>query len=497
LDEGRKQELSSSWTAADMVRKPIAIFVAMAFAIVFVPVVDTATAQERVQRSPSILEFFGLVKPRPQKVAPPAKKRVAKRATTRVVKRKKSKSANPSVVRGGEPSVIGELPAAPVVKLESAKPVLVIGDFMAGGLAEGLTEAFSDTAGITILEKWNGSSGFVRNDYYDWPASLPALLSETKPAVVVIMMGTNDRQQMKVADNREAIGTPAWTGEYEKRVAAFAAALKTSGVPAIWVGQPAFRSTQMSTSMTSFNDIYRKNVESVGGVFVDIWDGFVDEAGMFQQTGPDMNGLPARLRGGDGISFARAGKRKAAFYVEKPLRQLLGDAAAPALVSLPSPSSTGFIGPMRPAPVVITRTDPINLNDPELDGSTELLGSDPRPSTSGLKKSTPAIDKFAPGATRPKSGRVDDFTWNEPDLENIDKAETAAPDSTGATLSLTSARRSIPSGTHPPTAPPDALRGSPTRRATGRDACRQRQTACRRWCGNPAHWPSHCRARRA
>jgi uncharacterized protein len=425
--------VSSRRRAAQVVRKSIAMLVAMAFAIVFVPMVDTAKAQERVQRSPSILEFFGLVKPRTQKVAPPAKKRIAKRAPTRLVKRKKSKSANPSVVRGGEASAVGELPAAPVIKLESAKPVLVIGDFMAGGLAEGLTEAFSDTAGIAILERWNGSSGFVRNDYYDWPASLPALLSETKPAVVVIMMGTNDRQQMKVADNREAIGTPAWTGEYEKRVAAFVAVLKTSGVPTIWVGQPAFRSTQMSTSMTSFNDIYRKNVESIGGVFVDIWDGFVDEAGMFQQTGPDMNGLPARLRGGDGISFARAGKRKAAFYAEKPLRQLLGDAAAPALASLPGPSSTGFIGPMRPAPVVITRTDPINLDDPELDGSTELLGADPRPITSGSRGAILSNGKPAPGANQPKSGRIDDFTWNEPDLENVDKAETDAPDSTGAT----------------------------------------------------------------
>ena len=78
----------------------------------------------------------------------------------------------------------------------------------------------------------------------------------------------------------------------------------------------------MTASMLAFNDIYRRNIESVGGSFVDIWDGFVDENGVFQQTGPDMNGLPARLRGSDGISFSKAGKRKAAFYAEKPLRLL-------------------------------------------------------------------------------------------------------------------------------------------------------------------------------
>jgi hypothetical protein len=35
-----------------------------------------------------------------------------------------------------------------------------------------------------------------------------------------------------------------------------------------------------------------------------------------------------RLRGSDGINVTRAGQRKIAFYIEKPARRLLGDAAA-------------------------------------------------------------------------------------------------------------------------------------------------------------------------
>ena len=48
-------------------------------------------------------------------------------------------------------------------------------------------------------------------------------------------------------------------------------------------------------------------------------------------NGPDINGQPARLRAADGINLARPGKRKVAFYAEKPLYKLLGiDPAAPA-----------------------------------------------------------------------------------------------------------------------------------------------------------------------
>ena len=109
-------------------------------------------------------------------------------------------------------------PLAPVVKLENAKTVLVVGDFMAGAVAEGLIEAFEDSENIKIVEKWNGSSGFVRNDYYDWPASLPALIAEIKPSAVIIMLGTNDRQQLLAGGERSTQGTPAWSLEYEKRV---------------------------------------------------------------------------------------------------------------------------------------------------------------------------------------------------------------------------------------------------------------------------------------
>ncbi|TIM80838.1 MAG: DUF459 domain-containing protein, partial [Mesorhizobium sp.] len=73
----------------------------------------------------------------------------------------------------------------------------------------------------------------------------------------------------------------------------------------------------------------RSTAESHGGEFVDIWDGFVDEEGAFVTSGPDINGQPVRLRTDDGIRVSKAGKRKLAFYAEKPLLKILGMTAPP------------------------------------------------------------------------------------------------------------------------------------------------------------------------
>ena len=407
---------------------------------------SAAQAQERVQRSKSILEFFGFTKPKREKVIAPRKKTVRKTVILKDQRRQKKAVAKSAPVRRPRAATVAAPAAprgplsstdaaqfvAPLIKLDNAKKVMVIGDFMAGALMEGLTEAFETSAEIQIVGKWNGSSGFVRSDYYDWPASAAGLIAEVKPAIIVVMLGANDRQQMVVADDRETVGTPLWTAEYQKRAQALADTLKASGVPFVWIGQPAFRSSQMSTSMIAFNDIYRKSAESAGGVYVDIWDGFVDEAGAFMSAGPDMNGLPARLRGPDGITFSKAGRRKAAFYVEKPLGQLLGGAGGAIAIAMPRPTVSGFIGPMLPAPVEIVRTSPIGINDPALDGGAELLGASPNAVKPAAR--TPRDILIKDGiAPPPKPGRIDDFSWNNNSTSTIGAAEEPAPDQTGAT----------------------------------------------------------------
>jgi hypothetical protein len=304
------------------------------------------------------------------------------------------------------PAAVAQTPA--VEKLADARTILVIGDFMSGGLAEGLTAAFGESPGVRIAQRANGSSGLVRDDYYDWFTELPRLIEETSPSIVAVMIGANDRQEFRTTEPRLAPGSDAWNKEYEARAARLAAIIAGRRIPFIWVGQPSYSSARMSSDMVAFNDVFQRAAEAAGGTYVDIWDGFVDETGAYVTTGPDMNGQPARLRAGDGINVTQAGRRKIAFYAEKPLRRLLGDAADPQATALAkgdlSTAPADGLSPPR-----IDRTVPIALGDPDLDGGTDLLGAtvevfvreDETPGARLIQEGVPPM---------PPSGRADDFT---------------------------------------------------------------------------------------
>jgi len=367
---------------------------------------SAAAAQERVvRRSWSLFDIFAPRRSqRYDDALPPA------RLKSRVVKRK----PKARVVRKAAPAV-PEVVA--VDKLPDARTVLVIGDFLASGLAEGLTQTFAQNASVRVLDRSKGSSGFVRDDVVDWPTEIASLADTEKPAAIVVMLGSNDRQQMLVDGKRQAVNSEAWIDAYEDRTEALAAAIKAKKIPFIWISMPPFKSSKMSSDMLAFNDIYKTAAMSGGGEFVDIWDGFADENGAFVSTGPDVSGQPARLRSGDGINLATAGKAKVAFYTEKPLRKLLG---LPAQDGLATPALP--VSPETPAaPKAIDRTDPIALNDPNLDGATELLGA-----------AAPNSGEASPVAGRAVApvGRADNFMDAAPaaasTVPDVDEATSTA-----------------------------------------------------------------------
>ncbi len=283
--------------------------------------------------------------------------------------------------------------AEAVEKNPDARKILVIGDFIADGLADGLEATFAADPDVTVARSISGSSGFVRDDHYDWPAVIGKILDAEKPAVVVVMLGANDRQAITLKDDSLDLRSPEWTAEYEKRVARFLKAIDERHYPLIWIGEPPFRPKGMSQDMLAINALDRAAVEKAGGKFADVWDGFVDEDGNFTQTGFDINGQTARLRGNDGINITSAGKRKLAFYAEKPLRALLGgkpENAPPAAAGKPDLSKP------------VDRVAPVSLRDLGRDESGVLLGGNApyaRPSPQGNRN-----DKPAPG-------RADDFSW--------------------------------------------------------------------------------------
>ncbi len=315
---------------------------------------------------------------------------------------------------------------AAVDKQEDARVVLVVGDFLAGGLAEGLETVYAEDPSVRIVNRANGSSGFVRDDFYDWPGRIGTIIDEEKPAVVVAMLGSNDRQAMRIDGVAAEVRSEKWDAEYEARSSRFVSEISSRNVPLVWVGLPSFRFAVMSSDMIAFNDIQRGVAEAAGGVFVDIWDGFIDENGAFVTNGPDINGQPVRLRADDGINFTAAGKRKIAFYAEKPLARILQSGRA---ALAPEADIGEMFGPPIPGEAsLIQHTPPVSLFDPALDGGDELLGLvvDTRPASTLTPARKLVVQGLAPD---PRPGRVDDFgATREPEAASVAAERTSSVD---------------------------------------------------------------------
>lgn len=380
--------------------------------------VSGAHAQERQQGGGLLRFLFQRNDPAPQVREAPQRQQVQPRRQQQTQPARQRSSASSG---SAAPAA-----AAAVAKADDARKVLVIGDFVAGGLAEGLEAAFQTDASVLIVDRSNGSSGLVRDDYYDWPGSLGPMIEEIEPSVVIVMLGSNDRQALRVDGASQSPRSDPWIAEYERRANAVAGIVAENEIPLVWVGMIPFRPSTMSADMIAFNDIYRKVAEAADGQFVDVWDGFVDENGAFVQSGPDMNGQPTRLRADDGINVSGTGKRKIAFFVEKPLQQALGSAPQPELVFFGPELPDGFLDGPRYAPR-IDRTQPVALFGQSAT-SGDLLG---RGGVRPMRHAAPAPAREEADADEgednlPPIGRADNFMIERSPPEAVDTGTTGA-----------------------------------------------------------------------
>ena len=194
-------------------------------------------------------------------------------------------------------------------KPEATTSIVVVGDANADWLAYGLEDAFSEKPEIAVVRKHRTDSGLIRYDARrdtEWPQVAREIIAAEKPKFIVMMIGNNDRQTIREkapppakpgaakanaqpaqpAPSATPAGPPTppdpeqqldpaeaaqqanpnmtpeqarqaaygpwefhtekWELAYIKRIDATIAALKSAGVPVIWVGLPSQRGPKAS-----------------------------------------------------------------------------------------------------------------------------------------------------------------------------------------------------------------------------------------------------------
>lgn len=198
-----------------------------------------------------------------------------------------------------------------------------------------------------------------------------------------------------------------WVELYSKKIEELANVLKAKGVPVLWVGLPAIRGPKGTADMLFLDSLYREGAAKAGITYVDVWDGFVDEAGRFLQKGPDFEGQIRQLRSGDGVYFTKPGARKLAHYVEREITRLLAGRSGP--IALPSEPATPDTSaePGKPAPRPLA--GPIIPLVAAAISTDQLLGG---PGTRPAAVDALAARTLVKGEPlAAPAGRADDYSW--------------------------------------------------------------------------------------
>src|SRR6478752_4069940 len=198
-----------------------------------------------------------------------------------------------------------------------------------------------------------------------------------------------------------------WVELYTRKIEELIGILKSKGVPVVWVGLPALRGARATSDMLFLDALYRDAAGKAGITYVDIWDGFVDEAGRFLQQGPDFEGQIRRLRSYDGVYFTQAGARKLAHYVEREVTRLLAARSGP--IALPTEPATPDTNaqPGQPAPRPLA--GPIVPLVASSVGTDQLLGGPGSRPAAVDALAARTLVKGEPLAA--PAGRADDFAW--------------------------------------------------------------------------------------
>lgn len=184
---------------------------------------------------------------------------------------------------------------------------VVVGDAMARGLSAGLERLTDLDPRFEVVNRANESSGLARTEVYDWPSAVSKILKSSNFDAIVVLLGANDRQPIRVGDVKVEFGAPEWQEAYKAKVDELMTRAADGGAKVYWLTLPVMAAGEFEADIQVIAGLQRERAVLAGATLVDIRTPLAKPDGSFMSGDIDAKGKQRRLRTKDGIGFSRQG----------------------------------------------------------------------------------------------------------------------------------------------------------------------------------------------
>lgn len=126
-------------------------------------------------------------------------------------------------------------PEPKIEKAEGATRLAVFGDSLAIDLSKGLDRFYAEDPNLVVINQGVDSSGFVRNDFFDWEKAVDEQIAKDSFDLAVVIIGVNDRQELNIDGSTVEPLTEQWNAAYQARITAFLGKLRAARKPVVWI----------------------------------------------------------------------------------------------------------------------------------------------------------------------------------------------------------------------------------------------------------------------
>ena len=305
--------------------------------------------------------------------------------------------------------------------ISDGKRILVIGDQMAGGMGAGITRMAENDDTIQVANRFIESSSLVRPEIYDWAAAIPKMAEGKDFTTAFVLMGLNDRRDMRNGDQVLKFNSPEWIGAYKQRVDGVIDALLAQHMQIFWMGEPPMGDPALDVDMQALSTYQKERAAAKGATFIDLRAPLLGADGKYTERGLDDTGTERRLRESDGVTFFKQGNNRLgqialAALQNGPAAPAVADPAAtvalsaPAAVAAVDTNQSPIFGQQDANGTSITKTGTDMMAAVAVDSASKQADQS---STIGIgaAKGSNAETLFTTGLAPPApAGRFDDFT---------------------------------------------------------------------------------------